>query len=81
MSGYFGGLSRTRWRMRERVDVKSPVRGKPPAGICEGGAGQPVSLPRQNLLLVIGGPSSIAAAEDHGYDASATVDPVGRIFQ
>ena len=34
--------------MRERVDLKSPVRDIPPAGICEGGAGQLASLPRPN---------------------------------
>jgi hypothetical protein len=33
--------------MRERVDLKSPVQQKLPAGICEGGIGKPVSLPRQ----------------------------------
>ena len=28
--------------------AEEPGAGKPPAGICEGGAGQPASLPRQN---------------------------------
>jgi hypothetical protein len=31
----------------KRVLAKSPVRAKLHAGICEGGTGQPVSLPRQ----------------------------------
>ena len=37
--------------MRERVDLKSPVRDIPPAGICEGGAGQLASLPRPYAIM------------------------------
>ncbi len=37
-------------RMRERVDSEEPGAGKPPAGICAGGAGQPASLPRPRFV-------------------------------
>jgi hypothetical protein len=33
--------------------AEEPGAGIPPAGICEGGAGQPASLPRQNWSFVI----------------------------
>jgi hypothetical protein len=46
-------LGQPPWGTRQARSREEPGAGKPPAGICEGGTGQPVSLPRQNLSFAI----------------------------
>jgi hypothetical protein len=48
----------------QRVSLKSPVRETLHAGICEGGAGQPVSLPRQPAEDCLRKPESRGAEDE-----------------
>ena len=46
--------------MRERIDMKSPVREYRPPGSVRGGAGQPTSPPRRRSTFLIGIPDIVS---------------------